>query len=340
MKKLPDMDIQLGPVYEIMNGRTKTQIFLSAIELKVFDYLSSPKACGEIAEELKTHKENTGFLLDGLTAMGLLEKENGLYRNSPETQLSLYSESPAYVGQLFVMMDQMAKTDEKGFLQLVKEGPQAMNFDMGAEEIWAGYARAMANFQRSGVAQKMALIVSGLDGFAGFKKMLDLGGGPGLFCIAMVDEHPSMHGVIFDQPAVVKISGEFIEEYQMQDRITVMGGDYMKDSLGEGYDLIWASSTLNFARENLVDFFQKIHKALAPGGVFISLAEGMTHEATQPSSLILGSVVHMLMGNFLPFNKGEIAKAMHQAGFSTVERKTVETSMVPMELDIAIKLGK
>lgn len=337
MKKLPDMEIQFGPIYEMMNGRVKTQMLLTSIELGIFDCLSSQKSREEIAAELKTHVANTGFLLDGLTAVGVLEKENGFYRNTMETEVALSRKSPAYVGEMLVMMNQMSAETVTGMTQRVRAGAPSGASDLGAEEIWVGFARSMANYQRGGIAQKMAGIVSKIDGFASFKKMLDLGGGPGLYCIAMVAEHPSMHGVIFDQPAVVKVSEEFIAEYRMQDRVAVMGGDYAVDPIGEGYDLIWASATLNFVRQDLSAMFEKIFEALAPGGVFMSLAEGVTHEHTRPAPFVLENLPFALMGQDQTFNKGEIAKAMYKAGFSTVESSTVMTPMLPMDLDIAKK---
>jgi predicted O-methyltransferase YrrM len=203
--------------------------------------------------------------------------------------------------------------------------------------MWAEYARAMGNYQLGGIVQKTARIMAGLDGFAAFKKMLDLGGAHGLFCIAMVAEHPSMRGVVFDQPAVVTVTEEFISEYGMQDRISVLAGDYTIDSLEEGYDLVWASATLNFARSNLAGMMNRIFEALRPGGIFVSMAEGVTEERTQPSVLILQNLPFALMGQDMMFNRGEIAEAMRMAGFASIESRRVETPMLPMELDIARK---
>ncbi|WP_320043713.1 methyltransferase [uncultured Desulfobacter sp.] len=172
MKKLPDLDTHIDVLYDIFNGRTKTQLLLTAIELKIFDYLTTPQS---------------------------------------------------------------------------------------SEAVWAAYARSMANYERGGTAQKMAARVAQIDGFASFEKMLDLGGGPGLHCIAIVAENPGMKGVIFDRPAVVKVAEEFITEYEMEDRVTTMAGYYVNDPIGEGYDLIWASATLNFVRADLATMFKKIH---------------------------------------------------------------------------------
>lgn len=337
MKRLPDMDIGPGPIYKMINGRVTSQILLTAIELNIFDCLSSEKSCEEIADRLKTHRANTGLLLDGLTAAGLLEKKNGLYRNKAETEMALTRKSPAYVGEMLLMMNQMAAGTVASMTHLVQAGPPTGLPDLGSQEIWARYARSMANYQRGGSAQKMAKIVSKLDEFASFEKMLDLGGGHGLFGIAMVAEHPTMKGVIFDQPAVTKVAEEFIAEYRMQDRVTTMAGDYTKDPIGNGYDLVWTSATLNFVRQDLAAMFARIYEALAPGGAFISLAEGATHERTRPALFVLENLTYGLAGQDQLFNKGEIAAAMVDAGFSSVQSISVDTPMTPLELDIARK---
>lgn len=48
-------------------------------------------------------------------------------------------------------------------------------------------------------------------------------------------------------------------------------GDYLQDSIGEGYDLILASSTLSFARHDMDSLMKKIYNALNLGGVFINV---------------------------------------------------------------------
>jgi SAM-dependent methyltransferase len=337
MQKLPDLNLRLDTLFDIINGRTKTQLLLTAIELNIFDHLSTMQSGESVAAQLNTHPMSTRFLLDGLAALDLVDKEDGCYRNRPETQVALHRQSPAYVGRMFSVMDEMSAGIMADIGDRVCFGPPDVPADFGTEAIWAAHARSMANYQRGGPAQKMAAIVSQIDGFESFQKMLDLGGGPGLYCIAMVAEHPSMHGVVFDRPAVVKVAEEFIAEYEMADRVTTVGGDYVHDPIGEGYDLIWASATLNFVRPGLTAMIEKIHRALKPGGVFVSLADGVTHERTRPAAYVLGSLAWMFSGQDLMFDSGEVAEAMKRVGFSSVESAIVETPMVLMELDIARK---
>ena len=207
---------------------------------------------------------------------------------------------------------------------------------MGSEEMWAQVTVINANYQRAG-AQQAAQAVSELPEFSSFKRMLDLGGGPGLLGIAIASAHPSMKSIIFDRPAIVKVAETFIKEYEMEDRMEVMAGDYLSDPIGSGYDLIWASATLNFARYNLDPLIKKIYDALNPGGVFISFQEGLTDERTKPEIMALNSIPTALMGQDMCFNQGEIADSMLRVGFKSVRSRTLDTDWGPMDLDIGRK---
>lgn len=168
--------------------------------------------------------------------------------------------------------------------------PPTPEMDMASGEMWEQFAASMANAERAGAAQQAAMIVSELPEFPAFKKMLDLGGGPGLIGIAIVASHPGVSGVIFDQPDVVKVAQAFVREYGMNDRMKVMGGDYTTDPIGEGYDLVWAKNTLNFAKDDMDLMITNIYNSLSPGGVFVVLHEGLIHERTKPDAMVLSMI--------------------------------------------------
>ncbi len=167
--------------------------------------------------------------------------------------------------------------------------------------------------------------------------MLDLGGGPGIFCIAIVAKSPKMTGVVFDRAPVAKQAKRFIREYEMENRIKTLPGDYNRDSIGEGYDLIWASSTLNFARNNMEAVMEKIRDALNPKGVFVNLSEGLTDGGTRPDFYVLNTMGWAMTTPIKAFEQGFIAEAMVEAGFASVKSRTLNTGWGPMDLDIARK---
>ena len=69
---------------------------------------------------------------------------------------------------------------------------------------------------RSGTAEQMAAVLAALPEFPAMRKMLDLGGGHGLFAQAFVRAHPSMTAIIFDRAPVLTVAEEFIRENGMQ----------------------------------------------------------------------------------------------------------------------------
>jgi len=208
--------------------------------------------------------------LDSLVAIDLLQKKDGRYRNLPIAQVFLVENSPRFFGRLFTFM----KPDDQ-FLQnlpkLVKEGPPPPpEKPPFSEDALAKGVLMMADTERAGYAQKTVEIASELPEFPSFRKMLDLGGGPGIIGMAIVDAHPTMKGFIFDLPPVVKETKKFIQEYEMEGRMEILGGDFNHDPIGEGYDCVLACNSLQFAQ--VIDsVVKKIYDALNPGGVFVSL---------------------------------------------------------------------
>jgi predicted TPR repeat methyltransferase len=195
----------------------------------------------------------------------------------------------------------------------------------------------MANAERAGDAQTAVKIVSNLPEFSSFQKMLDLGGGPGIIGMAIVDSHPNMKGVVFDLPPVVKMAESFIREYKMTDRMSVLGGDFNKDFIGEGYDLIFSSNALQFAQD-IDTVTKKIYNGLNPNGVFVSIfGFGQTQEQTKPEDLVLSLLSMGLMGQETGIEQGYIADSMLRVGFRSVHSQTINTAFGSMELDIGRK---
>jgi predicted O-methyltransferase YrrM len=335
MKQLPEVNTSFENLYGILIAPIRSKLLLAGIELGVFNHLSEPKTAETVAAAIGSHPENTRLFLDGLAACDLVTKKDGTYRNTGVAQEFLVEGSQTFMGpmltitaQTFFAIDDLPK--------LVREGPSppSPEADMASGEIWTQYAAAMANAERAGIARQAPEIISGLPEFPTLTKMLDLGGGPGLIGIAILAAHPNMSGTIFDKPAMVGVAETVIKEYGMEDRMGVMGGDFIHDPIGEGYDLIWASSALSLAKDDMDSLIAKIYDALSPGGVFLVLHEGLTHERTKPYAMVLSMMPLALTGQDMSFDQGFIADSMLRVGFESVRSRTLDTDWGPMDLDV------
>lgn len=331
-KKFPEVNQSFENLFKILLGPIRSQLLLTGIELKMFNQLSEPRSADAVARALDTHPRNTEVFLDSLTAIDLLQKKKGLHRNAPLAQAFLVEGSPTYVGALLQL--QHSQFSFQNLSQLIKEGPQPLPERVFSEEM---FAQEYASSELAGNAQIMVDVVSELPEFPSFRKMLDLGGGPGLIGMAVVAAHPSMEGVIFDLPPMVKAAKTFIKEYGMEDRMTVVGGDGFQDSIGEGYDLVLVCTSIQGYRDKLDALVKKIYDVLNLGGVFISYFYGLTHERTKPEISVLSLLSMALAGYDMGLDQGFIADSMLRGGFKSVRSRTVNTPWGPMELDIARK---
>ncbi len=342
MKQLPTTkeNTSYARFWEMLHAGNKARLMVEAIKLQIFDHLQTPVTAEELAEKYCYHPGNTALFLDSLVTANLLSKKGGRYSNLPDTADFLVSGKPEYQGYMLQFM-QGSHIDplQQHLPDLLRQGPQPAPEGEGAadETFWHNLTKESASWVIGETGEAIARIVASLDGFNDFGSMLDLGGGHGMFALYLAQAHPSMRAVIFDRPMVTGVAQEFIHHYDMADRVSVLSGDYSVDDIGSGYDLIWASSTLNFIKSNLDEMLGKIHNALNPGGYFIAFQDGLTDEHTQPD-IMLGSLLSaMQAGMDFAFDQGKIAAAMIQTGFQSVRSRTFYGPMGTMDMDIARK---
>jgi len=276
MKTLPLVNEDFTQIYQMLIAPVRAKLMMTGLELKIFNQLSEFISADAVAQAVSGHGENTRRFLDGLAMTDLVEKKNGLYRNLPVAQTFLTEGTPTYLGPLFLATQRAGIAPLDNLTDLIQKGPSPPppQADMDDESFWADAAEAGAGWAAAGIGQMITEIISRLPEFPSFEKMLDMGGGPGIFGIAILGAHPSMKGVVFDQPAVVKVAEKYIRAYKLEDRMETMAGDYMKDSIGRDYDLIWASATLNFARHDMDSMIKKDLRRAQSGRCFCQFCRG------------------------------------------------------------------
>src|SRR5215472_5198669 len=91
----PDKILQLGL------GFWGAKTLLSAVELGVFTQLArGPQNAETLRARLALHPRGADDFFDTLVALGMLERKDGQYQNTPETDLFLDRAKPSYIGGL------------------------------------------------------------------------------------------------------------------------------------------------------------------------------------------------------------------------------------------------
>jgi len=165
-------------------------------------------------------------------------------------------------------------------------------------------------------------------------KILDLGGGPGITAIALAGHYPASEVTVVEQPKVAEAANRMAELYGVSERVHAVGGSYITDDLGDGYDLIFASFTLDYARNCLEEVMGKIRDALAPDGIFVSVGDGLTCERTSPADYVVSMLPWTLAGQVEEFNMGEVKDAIVKAGLTILHSFEMESPHGPAVVDV------
>ncbi len=296
----------------------EARILMTAAELDIFSpLLDSPKTAAQVAKELSSDPRGTETLLNALAAMELLVKKDGAYRVTPGLEKSLSSSSPETILPLVEHMAQMWESWGK-LTEVVLKGKKggglkALERDEEGIRAFIGAMHAIGR----GMAQS---VVARLD-LSGRKSLLDVGGGSGVYTIAMLRSAPQMRATIFDLPPVIEIARQKLAEENLTDRVTLVKGDFYKDSLPGGHDLALLSAIIHQnSFEQNVELYKKIFDALVPGGMLVVRDHVMSDDHTAPPEgafFAINMLVNTQGGGTYSFE--EIKEGLERAGFKRVE---------------------
>lgn len=158
-------------------------------------------------------------------------------------------------------------------------------------------------------------------GLAGRRRWLDVGGGEGGFVRALAPHLPAMHFDVFDLPAVVARARERNVEAGLSARIGVVGGDFHRDPLPGGFDVVSLVRVLHDHDDAAVAaLLQAAAAALAPGGRLL-LVEPMSDEAgREPMAQAYFGLYLLAMGSGRPRTPARLGEMLQRAGFARWRR--------------------
>src|SRR2546429_9370921 len=85
-------------------GFWASKTLLSAVEMELFTELARHPESGEaLRDRLGLHPRSSQDFLDALVALGFLDRREGVYRNTPSTDLFLGNRKPSYIGGILDM---------------------------------------------------------------------------------------------------------------------------------------------------------------------------------------------------------------------------------------------
>jgi hypothetical protein len=265
------MDILSGAkeLRQIWGSFMQARVLLTANNLRIFDYLKTAKSAADVAGQIKSDQRATEILLDALAGLGLIKKSKQGYKNSALANELLVSGKPYYQGDILAHSDHLW-TNWSGLDDTIKSGtPSRRSFGNDA------FIKGMHNI----AVLKAKTIISEIN-TRGIKKALDLGGGPGTYSIEMAKEIKEV--VLFDLPDTIRIAREITGRAGSKN-ISFIEGDFLKDDIGNGYDLVFISQILHsFSEAANLQLLKKAYAAMSPEGTIFIQEHLLGPDRTKP----------------------------------------------------------
>ena len=266
-----DTPVDLGgeQVNELARNFWYSAVLRAGIKLDVFSLLENDTLTSqEVAIRIGASPRYTQSFLDCCVVLDLLDKDDGKFINSAMSSKFLVKGKAAYVGDHALhhtnTWASWGRLDE-----VIKEGKTLLPYETGfvdADTYWSDYMIGQHNRATSGQAH---YLVQSLD-LRDKRKLIDLGGGAASYSIALCEANPNLKAVVVDQKEPLSIAKPLVEESDLQERITLVEGDFFDTHLGNGYDVCLISGVVLIKPEaDSRRLFKFAFDILEPGGLVV-----------------------------------------------------------------------
>ncbi len=304
------------------------RILHTAVTLGLFDRLeASGRSGAAIAAAAGTDARATELLLNALVAMRLVRKDGDLFRETEVSRNFLGSASPTSYAD-FVRFDASLWPLWGDLAETVRTGRPARQPDMfqSSPEDTARFIDAMASIVR---ARGDARVLADTLDLAGVRRLLDVGAGPGTYAIELCRRHPELRATLFDLPGTLAVARKYVEASGVADRIDLVAGDYLRDPLPDGHDLVFLSNVIHGEDEDgNRGLMRKIHGALVPGGRLMIKDHVTDESGTSPAPAAIFSIAMLLFTRGRDYAFAEIRDWLSTAGFARIEADVLPPGLI------------
>lgn len=285
-----------------------SRALMTAHQLGIFEALREPKTVADVAAQCGTDTGMTEKLLIACYALSVVRRDGDHFVLTRLACDTLLPESARYLGGVldhsetlwwvFTGLPDIIRTGERG---AAPKPPEAFVSRWHENWIWAMHGNA-ANGVAQWVARQLDLSDRSL--------LLDVGGGPGTYSIALCQRFTNLKAVVWDVSQTIAIAEQVIERFHMKDRIAVQEGDWNRDEFGEGYDCLLMSNILHGHGSQAETRLEQGMRALVPGGLLIAHDFLLNNDRSGP---LPAALFNLMIG---AYTVNELIAVIRSVGFA------------------------
>ncbi|MDP9288376.1 MAG: hypothetical protein M3P08_09275 [Thermoproteota archaeon] len=175
-----------------------------------------------------------------------------------------------------------------------------------------------------GVSVGPAIALSKVFDFSKYKRMMDIGGGSGVYAIQVVKNNPNMSAIVLDLKSVCQVADQYIEEFNLQEQINTKPLDFFKEELPKDCDIAFLSLIIHdYNEEKDRSLSKKFYDSLPKENGAIIISDWLLNdEKTGPIPAALMSLnMIMLTSGGRNYSFVEISRRLSDVGFKNIEKR-------------------
>lgn len=300
-------------VMRISSAYWHSSVLHVAHALDVFTQLKEgPATAKEMAKKCAVDQRGIELILIACVGLGLLVKQGDRFGNGSIAQTFLVKGSPRYQGGIVSMFADWVSPWAKLKDAVVAGKPVVEKQHDKGDEATRTYIMGML-YRGIPQAQLLAEEVP----LPGRKKMLDVGGGPGIFPIILTEKNPGLKADVLDLPQTLRVTRDIIGDFNAEGRVSTKEGSYLQDPFGEGYDVVLLSSMISQEGPEVIkSIIQKSYDAMTAGGMILIQEQFLETDKSGPllAALIgINQLIHTPAGR--AYSAKEVADWAAEIGF-------------------------
>jgi len=314
----PDQILQVGL------GFWASKTLLSAIEMEVFTELARHPADGEsLQHRLGLHPRSSADFLDALVALGFLERHDGIYRNTPSTDLYLDKHKPTYLGGMLEMANHRLYGFWGNLTEALRTGQPQNESKTGGSSLFEALYADPARLKQfltamSALSRGANMAIARQFPWAEHATFADIGTAQGDLAVQIALAHPHLTGVGFDLPEAAPTFEDYAELNDVHERLTFVGGDFFTDDLPNADVILMGHILHDWDLDEKRLLLRKAYEALPAGGALI-VYEAIIDDDRSTNAFGLLMSLNMLIetnGGF-DYTAADCMRWMTDTGFSS-----------------------
>lgn len=314
-------------ILNVGTGFMAAKTLLSAVELGVFTHVAAqPGALADLEARLGLHPRASRDFLDALVALGFLDRNNGLYENTPPAARYLDARSQDYIGALLEMSNQRLYRYWDGLTDALRTGQPQNELKTGGATLFAALAADPERHQQflsamTALSRAANQAIARKFSWADYSSFVDVGTAQGNLAAQIARQHPHLRGIGFDLPPVAPIFAAHVEAMGVTERLQFVSGDFFKDPLPSVDVVVMGHILHDWDLAEKKALIGQAWACLPPGGALI-IYEAMIDDARTSNAQGLLMSLTMLIETYggFDYTAADCAGWMVEAGFQQTRK--------------------